>query len=1184
MAKNGVRVRGITIELNGDASGLVKSFKDVDSIVKKTQSNIAALSKYIATDNSWKGLQNKWSALTLQQTLMKQETEKLRDKIKQEKEILASLDKADTSDKVRQRQQALQTQIILDTEELRRMEEELKAFGKLGQQKAKAVADAFKQTGEEVKQFGQSMMATGRSLSMYVTTPIVGVGTAAMKTSMEFEAAMDKVQSVTPDATIEDMERLSQAVLDMSGKSKYSAAEASEALYYMGLAGWNVEEMLEALPQVLSVATAGEMDLGRASDIVTDYFTAFGEGAGTVEHMVDVMARTMISSNTDIDQLGNAFKYVAPVAGAMGFTIEDVSFALGLMANNGIKASQAGISLRQFMQRLVKPTAEVQKAMDELGISVADEAGNIKSFRQIMDELRVSLNGVIDPTSEAAQQINELNQQLEDGEISEEQYSEALEDIITNSKGVTGAEKAKNAAILAGVRGMSGLLAIVNATAQDYNDLSDAIEGTTTAQDIANVMIDNTQGRMEILKHSAENLGISFGQVMAPYIEKGISKLSSLVEWFGKLDDKQKDTIVRIAGIAAAVGPLLVAGGAVVTAIGSIMSAIGSLAGFVIMHPVIAGLTAAIALIGVLHATIVEDVDEERERLWGLTDDNKELIASIDDMADSYDELSVKKASARNDIESETANLQTLWGELQNIVDENGKVIEGYEGRAEVITSILSDALGIEIGLNGDIVEGYKDIEKEIDNLILKKKQEMILAASQEKYTEALLHSKDAQQKFTSAVSAYESAQAKTRRTLALINSAQAEVNRQTKLYGEASYDAVQALADAQSAHAEAAAAEDELRRAMEESREVYYGMQNDIVNYETAYAASLSGNVQLAEDAMNALLYDFKHYGAATEQELKDQQSRYQAMYEQSQKDAAAGVAGVTQETVDGYARMAQMAQDELDKYYNVVKRTTEKATETSKKNATQMAEATRDGLTSVDFSAPGSDNIKEYIGGMNSQQKAAEDAAKAAAARTKYGLNSTDMTAPGSEHMEEYAHGIQNSTYLGERAARTAAEKATVSFGSVNMLDSGMNWAKGVAEGIRDYIYTIEDAANAAAQAGKRGFNQPIAIKSPSKVMMESGKNFDLGIAIGIEDNKDLVVKQAEDLAEETAAAMTWNTANPLYGLSGSNSIQQKTFNMGGMNLQIYQQPGENAEDFAERIVDRIYREVEQRQAVFA
>ena len=112
MAKNGVRVRGITIELKGDASGLVKSFKDVDSIVKKTQSNIAALSKYIATDNSWKGLQNKWSALTLQQTLMKQETEKLRDKIKQEKEILASLDKADTSDKVRQRQQALQTQLV----------------------------------------------------------------------------------------------------------------------------------------------------------------------------------------------------------------------------------------------------------------------------------------------------------------------------------------------------------------------------------------------------------------------------------------------------------------------------------------------------------------------------------------------------------------------------------------------------------------------------------------------------------------------------------------------------------------------------------------------------------------------------------------------------------------------------------------------------------------------------------------------------------------------------------------------------------------------------------------------------------------------------------------------------------------------------------------------------------------
>ena len=1192
MAKNGVRVRGITIELNADMSGFVDGFKKIDKEVGRVKGTLVALSNYIASDNSWQGLRNKWNALTVEQSYLKTEIEGVTKKIRMEQELLGKLGQEDQTPEVKRRMEALKAQIILDNAELDKLQKQLDDFGTLGQQKIKAVCDVFVDLGGKIKSVGDGMISTGRSLSMYVTTPVLGVGKAAIQSSMEFESAMDKVQSVTLDATAEDMEKLSQAVLDMSGKSKYSAAEASEALYYMGLAGWNVNEMLEALPQVLAVATAGEMDLGRASDIVTDYFTAFGEGAGSVEHMVDVMARTMVSSNTDIDQLGDAFKYVAPVAGALGYSVEDVSFALGLMANNGIKASQAGTSLRQFMQRLVKPTAEVQKAMDELGITVADDEGNIKSFKQIMDELRSAFQGTGVFTEEFQQQLALLDEQLEEGTITEEEYAAALDEMIDGAAGVSGAEKAKNAAILAGVRGMSGLLAITNATAEDYQELSDAINGTTTAQDIANVMIDNTQGRMEILKHSAENLGISFGQVMAPYIEKGISMLGNLVQKFSELDNETKDTIVRIAGIAAAVGPLLIVGGSIVSAIGSIMTALGSVAGFIAMHPItlaIAGVAVAVA--GVLaafqnaHEIYMEGVEAERERLWGLTDDQKSLIQSISDAAESYEALNQKKAESASQIEAETGYLQTLWGELQNIVDENGKVQKGYEDRAGVITSILSEALGIEIGLNGDIIEGYQEIQREIDNLILKKKEELILKASEEKYTAAIMGQADAQRDYTNAVTAYSDAQAKTRRTLALVNAAQMEVNRQERLYGEASYEAQQALADAMTAHATAAEKEEELKNAMEQSRDTYMQMQNDIMNYESAMAASMTGNTQLAEDAMNALLYDFKHYGSATEKELQDQVTKFQGMYEQAQKDVKAGVAGVTQETVDGYARMIQMAQTELDKMHGIVTTSNDKATDAAQQGGKEIAEAERAGMTSVDFEGPGSDNIKAYIGGMNSQQRAVEEAAKAAAARTKYGIELVDMNGPGSEHMEEYISGIKSKTPEAASAATGAATTARGAFAAVDTVSTGKNFSEGAAKGIRSYIYTIEEAAEAAASAGKTRYNRVLAIKSPSRVMMESGKYFDEGIALGIARNADMVADEAETLARETAAAFGYNTASPFYGVSGgAASMSNKTWNLGGVTIQINQQPGESAEDLAELVMDRLNREVNQRQAVYA
>lgn len=1183
----GIRVRGITIDIKADVTGLVDSFKKVDGQVKRLQGNLNLLTSYINKDNSFTGLGNKFEAIKVKNELLGTEIDRVKQKIELEKKALASLTGADPTPEMIEKRQALNTQLVLDQAQLKSLEDELKLFGSVGKQNVLAVGDAFEAWGSKVKSAGDSMKATGRSLTMYVTAPIVGVGTAAMKTSMEFESAMDKVQSVTLDATAEDMEKLSQAVLDMSGKSKYSAAEASEALYYMGLAGWNVNEMLDALPQVLAVATAGEMDLGRASDIVTDYFTAFGEGAGTVEHMVDVMARTMVSSNTDIDQLGDAFKYVAPVAGALGYSIEDVSLALGLMANNGIKASQAGTSLRQFMQRLVKPTAEVQRAMDELGITVADDSGNIKSFKQIMDELRGALGQTAIPAEELQRQFSVLDEELENGTITEEEYAEAQESIMKNAYGVSGAEKAKNAAILAGVRGMSGLLAITNATAEDYQDLTDAINGTTTAQDIAGVMIDNTQGRMEILKHSAENLGISFGQVMAPYIEKGISFLGKLVQKFSELDDGTKDTIVRIAGIAAAVGPLLIVGGQLISSIGSIASGIGSIIKLIATHPILAAVTALAAVIGIAilkHKEHEKAIEAERQRMYGLSEETQNLVDSINASKKAYDEQLAARDEQARGIDSEISYLQNLREELGTLVDQNGFVKEGYEDRVKFILGELNDALGTEMEMNGRIISDYQTMQDEIDNLIEKKRQQLVLNQFEDEYQEALTKSVDAYHNYTDAAAALKSQQDK-------VATAEKKLIDYEKKYAGYSADArAEILANDEAYqnlladYETAVASEEELTQAMKDAQTVYADNENFIKNYQAAVTQATSGTAESAKQAIDMLLYDFQRFGTATEEQLQAQVTKYQQMYDQAQRDVEAGVAGVSQATVDGYAEMLRLSQIELDKMKDATELSFEQQQRIAQQGGHNVAESGREGLTSVDYAGPGSDNIKAYIGGMNSQQKQIEYYSRSVATQTKSGLESVDMSGPGSEHVNQYVFALnqgKTSTYGGGRGL---AESADSGARSVSGKDSGMNFAQGVADGIKFKALTVQQAAEHLAGVAKTGFNQPIKIMSPSKVMMESGKFFDEGIAIGIERNADMVVEQAEALSRETAAAFSTNTAAPFYGLSGgASSMTNRTFNLGGVTIQINQQPGESAEDLAELVMDRLNREVQQRQVVY-
>ena len=373
----------------------------------------------------------------------------------------------------------------------------------------------------------------------------VGAATAAVtafagnsvKAGMQFDATMSEVAAIS-GAVGEDFDALRDKAQEMGATTKFSASESAEALTYMAMAGWKTEDMLGGLEGIMNLAAASGESLATTSDIVTDALTAFGLSASDSGRFADVLAAASSNANTNVSMMGETFKYAAPLAGALGYSIEDTATAIGLMANAGIKGSQAGTALRSILTRMAKPTKESQAAMDALGVSLVDSEGNMKSFQDVMLDLRDAFhNDLIISEEEFAEMLGDLNTALEDGEISSKDYEKSLEMLMERAYGAEGAVMAEYAAMLGGQEAMSGLLAIVNASDEDFQKLTDSIYGANgAAEEMATIMQDNLQGDITIMKSAFEGLQIAVSDKLTPslreFVQFGSGALSTLTQAF----------------------------------------------------------------------------------------------------------------------------------------------------------------------------------------------------------------------------------------------------------------------------------------------------------------------------------------------------------------------------------------------------------------------------------------------------------------------------------------------------------------------------------------------------------------------------------------------------------------------------------------------------------------------------
>ncbi|MBQ9248949.1 MAG: phage tail tape measure protein [Oscillospiraceae bacterium] len=545
------RIKGITVEIGGDTTGLEKALKTVNSTIKTTQSGLKDVNRLLKLDPSnTELLSHKQRLLKDAIGSTKEKLDALKDAQEQAKQQL------ENGDLGQDKYDALQREIIETEQELRRLQEEAAATST-----ALAKID---EAGKKIEAFGDSVTSAGQAI-MPASMAVAGLGAAAVKTASDFDTSMSKVAAVS-GATGEDLDALRDKAREMGAKTKFSASEAAEAMNYMAMAGWKTGDMLEGIEGIMNLAAASGEDLATTSDIVTDALTAFGLSAQDSGHFADILAAASSNANTNVSMMGETFKYCAPIAGALGFSAEDTAEAIGLMANAGIKSTQAGTALRTIMNNLTGEIKLSGKALGDVTIQTTNADGSMRDLSDILADCRGAFS----------------------------QLSES--------------EQAAAAEALVGKNAMSGFLALMNAGEGDITKLSSAIDHCSdtfvktvdgaiipmsqaleegidwieeyngVSEQMAAVMQDNLSGQLTILKSQLQELAISFGEMLMPAIRKIVSKVQAFIDKLNGMSESQRKAVLTIGLIVAALGPLLVILGTVISKAGAAMQGFVKLA------------------------------------------------------------------------------------------------------------------------------------------------------------------------------------------------------------------------------------------------------------------------------------------------------------------------------------------------------------------------------------------------------------------------------------------------------------------------------------------------------------------------------------------------------------------------------------------------------------------------------
>lgn len=647
------RIKGITIEIGGDTTGLDKALKSVNSSITHTQSALKDVNKLLKLDPSNTEL------LTQKQKLLKDAISSTKEKLDALKQAQAQAkEQLENGDLGQDKYDALQREIIETEQELKRLQQEAATTST-----ALAKIDEI---GGKMENLGNSIAGVGKTI-MPISTAVGGLGIAAVKTAADFDSAMSQVAAVS-GATGDDLQSLRDKAREMGEKTKFSASEAAQAMNYMAMAGWKSKDMISGIDGIMNLAAASGEDLATTSDIVTDALTAFGLSAADSGHFADILAAASSNANTNVSMMGETFKYCAPIAGALGFSAEDTAEAIGLMANAGIKSSQAGTALRTIMNNLAGEVKISGQAIGDVTIATTNADGSMRSLSDILADCRVAFGGL------------------------------------------TESEKAQAAESLVGKNAMSGFLALMNAAPADIEKLSGAIDNCDgTAEKMAATMQDNLMGQLTILKSQLEELAISFGEMLMPAIRSIVTKIQEFVDKLNGMNEGTRQMVLKVGLLVAALGPFLVILGTTIAKIGTAMKGFVQLAnGFNKLKVAVQGGTglfgklgaalggiaapvvAVVAVIGTLVAAFLH--------LWNTNEGFREAIVgtwnTIKETVSTFCQGIVDRLNALGfSFQDITQVISAVWNGFCSLL------VPVFEGAFQAIAAVLSTVLNVITGI-----------------------------------------------------------------------------------------------------------------------------------------------------------------------------------------------------------------------------------------------------------------------------------------------------------------------------------------------------------------------------------------------------------------------------------------------------------------------------------------------------
>lgn len=680
------RIKGITVEIGGDTTGLQSALKDVNSSIKTTQSELKDVNKLLKLDPTNTEL------LSQKQKLLKEAiaatSEKLESLKVAQEQAKAQLESGDLG---QDKYDALQREIIETEQELKKLQEQAI--------ESNAALCKIEAAGEKLETVGDSISGVGQKL-LPVTAGVTALGTAAVKTTAEFDSSMSQVQAtmgITADSmsevdgqSVNTMDTLRALAKQMGAETAFSASECADALNYLALAGYDTQQMCDTLPTVLNLAAAGGIDLATASDMVTDAMSALGMETSQADLMVDQMAKTASSTNTSVAQLGEGILSIGATAKAIKGGTAELNTALGILANNGIKGAEGGTHLRNVILSLQNPTDKAAAQMDALGVSVYDSEGNMRSLNDILGDLNTSMDSM------------------------------------------TAAEKANIISTIFNKTDLASVNALLANTGDTWDSLQESIvESGGAAQQMADTQLDNLSGQMTILKSALEGLAISFGEILMPAIRSVVEKVQAFVEKLNSMNDAQRETIIKVAAVAAAIGPLLIILGKTVSTVGTAMKGFSSMAKAVAKLGVkIAGSSGSITGLGsalgavagpvLAVVAVIAVLVAAFKHLWDTNEEFRNTIIGIwEGIKAKFEEFTSGITERLNalgfDFENIVDVLKAIWGGFCNLLapvfEAAFSVISTVLGTVlDVITGLLDVFIGLFTGNWSQMWDGIKEI------------------------------------------------------------------------------------------------------------------------------------------------------------------------------------------------------------------------------------------------------------------------------------------------------------------------------------------------------------------------------------------------------------------------------------------------------------------------------------------